>query len=315
MHVRPILALLLSCLSLSFLSTSARATCTPPAGDPAIAICTHPNTSSVTAPIELVVVTSDSAQVDLLRIYFNTTERWEKAGLSSATTFLTPVKTGLIHIHATGHDTAGRWFSSATIDRNVTTIFNACNPDQVPTQPRTEAVCRPVDGEITVSPTRVIWTTSDNAANLSTNIYLNHNKVYQEPAPLDSTQRFQTILPFALGADRLTIQGHDSSGSYQQTINETTHLLQVICDAPSFSPEINDCTNVDPGFINVNATAAAPTGIKQMQAYIDGTLAGQKSRPFLQFGTNVSSGSHQLTIKAEDRSGNWMSKSVTVTVP
>jgi hypothetical protein len=319
MRLRILLPLLFVIFTFGITKASAQS-CTPTGTSPSVTICMPTDGSSPTSPIHIQLATNDTATVDLLQVYYNQVKRWENH-VSSADIFLaaggSPDK-----ITAVAHDTLGRWFQSS-VNVTVTSFSFGCNFDQISAQgPRSVVICQPVDGEIHVSPIHLAW----NATNPQSSHVPNATQVFIDgvsmfktpPATRDGFAFNQTDLPLSVGRHRITVQAYDSAGAYKSTIYMHVSKIYQGCEPPSVLPAVELCNPTDgenvSGIIHFQASAAAGTGIKEMQEFVDNNLVLTSFHAWVDNAVNASPGQHTVTVKATDYSGNTFQRSGTVKV-
>ncbi len=314
---------LLPLLFLAFFFSSFQAsaqTCNAGGTSPSVTICMPTDGSAVNSPIHIQLATNDTATVDLLQVYYNRVKRWENH-VSSADIFLA-AGSSPVTITAVAHDTSGRWFQS-TVSVTFSQKSFGCNADQISGQDaRSVIICQPIDGEIHSSPVHLAWNgTSPQSSHVpnATQIFVDGVSMFKTPpATRNGFPLNITDLPLSLGRHRITVQAYDPSGSYKSTIYMHVFKISQGCEPPSVLPAVELCSPVDGGTVSgiilFQASAAAGTGIKQMQEFVDGNLVLTSSHAWVQNAVNASPGQHTVTVKATDYQGNTFQRSATVNV-
>jgi hypothetical protein len=323
MRIRPYLLYLFCAFSLSFARPIAMAqSCSPGTTDPSVTICLPQNASAVGSPIHLQIATNDSVQVDVLQIYYNQVKRWEKH-VSNADLFLAAAGGGPYRITAVAHDISGRWFqSSVTVNLNQLTFV--CTLEQLINQTsRSVEICQPTDGELHFSPVHLAWFAQPASGQSvqAVQIFVDGVSMFRTPpavTPFGGFQLLQTYLPMSLGRHRISIQGYDSTGAFKSTIYINVPKIYQGCAPPSVMPAVNICSLVDgqtvTGIINLQATAAASSGIKQMKLYLDNNLQLTTPHAWMDNGITAAPGPHIITVKAVSNSGAHFQRTVAVTL-
>jgi hypothetical protein len=319
MRFRILLPLLFLTLIFSLTKASAQS-CTAGGTSPSVTICMPAEGSTVTAPIHIQLATNDTATVDLLQVYYNQVKRWENH-VSSADIWLA-AGSSPVRITAVAHDTSGRWFQSSV---NVTfsqTSFTCGFGQTTGQDPRSVLICQPIDGEIHVSPIHLAWNaTNPQPSHVpnATQVFVDGVSVFKTPPALrDGFALNQTDLPLSVGRHRITVQAYDSAGAYKSTIYMHVSKIYQGCEPPSVLPAVELCNPTDgatvSGIIHFQASAAASTGIKEMQEFVDNNLVLTSFHAWVDNGVNASPGQHTVTVKATDYSGNTFQRSATVNV-
>jgi hypothetical protein len=323
MSSRRCLLYLFCALSLSFAASLATAqSCAPGTADPSVTICMPQNGSTVGSPIHLQIATYDSAQIDVLQVYYNQVKRWESR-VGYADLFLAAEGGGPYRITARAHDLSGRWFqSSVTVNLNQLTFV--CTLEQLINQtPHSVRICQPTDGELHFSPVHMAWFAQPASGQTvqAVQIFVDGLSMFKTPpavTPFGGFQQVQTYLPMALGRHRISIQGYDSTGAFKSTIYITVPKIYQGCAPPSAMPAVNICSLVDgqsvTGIINLQASAAASSGIKQMKLYLDNNLQLTTPHAWMDNGITAAPGPHTITVKAVSNSGTHFERSVAVTL-
>jgi len=277
MRFRILFSLLLLTFTLNLTKASAQS-CTAGGASPSVTICMPADGGSPGSPIHIQLATNDTANVDLLQVYYNQVKRWENH-VSSADIFLA-VGGSPDKITAVAHDTLGRWFQTS-VSVTVTNFSFGCNFDQISAQdPRSVVICQPVDGEIHVSPIHLAWNaTNPQASHVpnATQVFIDGVSMFKTPPAIrDGFALNQVDLPLSVGRHRITVQAYDSAGAYKSTIYMNVSKIYQGCAPPSVLPAIELCNPTDgatvSGIIHFQASAAASTGIKEMQEFVDNNL-------------------------------------------
>jgi hypothetical protein len=321
MRIRLYLFYLFCAVGLSFAASMSTAqSCSPGTADPSVTICLPQNGSVVGSPIHLQIGTNDSAQVDVLQVYYNQVKRWEKH-VSNADIFLTAEGGGPYRITAVAHDISGRWFqSSVTVNLNQLT-FVCTLPQLINQAPHSVEICQPTDGELHFSPVHLAWFAQPASGQSvqAVQIFVDGVSMFRTPpavTPFGGFQQLQTYLPMSLGRHRISIQGYDSTGAFKSTIFINVPKIYQGCAPPSVMPAVNICSLVDgqtvTGVIDLQASAAAPSGIKQMKLYLDNNLQLSTTHAWMDNGITAAPGPHTITVKAVSNSGTHFQRTVAV---
>jgi hypothetical protein len=310
-------------LALSFmtiLSGVASAQCTA-RGDPAIAICTPTNGSTVDAPIHIQIGTNDSgATVDLLQVYYNQVKRWENH-VSNAEFYLQTFSGPAMRITAVAHDTLGRWFQTTvnvTISSSVYLCLTEQNSNQ---QPHSVLFCQPTDGQIADSPVHTFVSTKP-ASGLTiqgTELYVDGVRTFRQRGT-GSFNGLYATQPFALGRHRVTAQGYDATGSFSQTIYVKVGRVNRGCEPPSVMPAVEICGPVDGSTVSnpveIKASAAATVGIQSIRLFVDGVQKYDANlSAVIDYKNSYPSGTHQALVRATDTDGHNLERTISFTVP
>jgi hypothetical protein len=314
-----LLLFVLLCLPVALNQKSAAQACNPGNTDPSVTIC-MPQSDATQSPIHLQIATNDSAKVDMLQVWYNGVKRWEDP-VSSADFFLPAEGTGPYKITALAHDVSGRWFQ-ASVAINITDQFFGCASEQTMGQgPRSVVICSPADGEIHFSPVFLAWNAiaASGEQPKSVQIFVDGKSVFQTPPALSGGfPMSQIYLPMSVARHRISIQGYDSQGAFKSTIYMKVNKIHLGCAPPTILPDINVCSlsdgqNVN-GVIDVQAAAAASTGIKRFAEILDGNqVFAISNHAWLDNGISVSPGRHTLIIQATTNSGVHMQKTFNLT--
>jgi len=318
MHIprRVLLSIFFACL---VAGNSSAQNCTPGSADPSVTICLPQDGSTISSPIHLQIATNDSAQVDLIQVWYNQVKRWENH-VSSADFFLAAEGFGPYHITAVAHDVIGRVFqSSVTVNINLQNF--GCAIEQITSQgPHSVVICRPADGEIHFSPVHLAWNAQAAAGEnpTSVQIFIDGRSMFQTPPALSFGYPLsQTYLPMSVGRHRISIQGYDSQGAFKSTIYMKVNKIYQGCPPPATLPDINVCSLTDGqtvnGIILVKAAAAASTGIKRFSEVLDGNQVLSTNHAWLDNGISVTPGPHTLVINAVTNSGAHLQKTLNLT--
>ena len=299
---------------------SAAQTCNPGNTDPSVTICMPQSGDSINSPIHLQIATNDSAQVDMLQVWYNGVKRWQNP-VSSADFFLAAENAGPYRITALAHDVSGRWFQS-TVNINITGQVYVCIPEQTMSQgPRSVVICQPTDGEIHFSPVQLTWNAvaAPGENPKSVQIFVDGKSVFQTPPALSNGFPLPaTGLPMSVGRHRVSVQSYDSQGSFKSTIYINVNKIYQGCAPPAVLPDINVCSLTNGqtvnGVILVKAAAGASTGIQHLSEILDGNqVFAIGNHAILDNGINVTPGPHTLVIKATTNSGQHLQKTFNVT--
>jgi hypothetical protein len=323
MRIRLCLLYLFCAVGLSSAAPMAMAqSCSPGTADPSVTICLPQTGTAVGSPIHLQIATNDSAQVDVLQIYYNQVKRWENH-VSNADIFLAAEGGGPYRITAVAHDISGRWFQSS-VTVNLTQLTFVCTLEQLINQtPHGVTICQPTDGELHFSPVHLAWyAQAASGQNVrAVQIFVDGVSMFRTPpalTPFGGFQQVQTYLPMALGRHRISIQGYDSTGAFKSTIYINVPKIYQGCAPPPAMPAVNICSLVDgqtvTGIINLQASAAAPSGIKQMKVYVDGNLQLTTTHAWMNNGISAAPGPHTITVQATSNSGTHFARTVAVTL-
>jgi hypothetical protein len=318
MSTRLVLFVLL-CVPFSLSQNLLAQTCDPGNAEPSVTIC-MPQSDAPQSPIHLQIATNDSVKVDMLQVWYNGVKRWENP-VSSADFFLAAEGFGPYKITALAHDVSGRWFQSS-VSINITDQLFGCVTDQTMGQgPRSVVICSPADGEIHFSPVFLAWNAKAVSGEepKSVQIFIDGKSVFQTPPALSGGfPMSQIYLPMSVARHRISIQGYDSQGSFKSTIYMKVNKIHLGCAPPTVVPDINVCSlsdgqNVN-GVINVQASAAASTGIKRFAEILDGNqVFAISNHAWLDNVLSVNPGSHTLVIQATTNSGMHLQKSFNLT--
>lgn len=314
-----LLLLMLFCFTFALNQKLIAQICNPGNADPSVTIC-MPHSDATQSPIHLQIATNDSAKVDMLQVWYNGVKRWENP-ISSADFFLAAEGFGPYKITALAHDVSGRWFQSS-VSINITDQFFGCVTEQTSEQgPRSVVICSPADGEIHFSPVFLAWNAKAASGEdpKSVQIFVDGKSVFQTPPALSGGfPMSQIYLPMSVARHRISIQGYDSQGSFKSTIYMKVNKIYLGCAPPTVLPDINVCSvsdgqNVN-GVIDVQAAAAASTGIKHFAEILDGNqVFAISNHAWLDNGLSVNPGPHTLVIQATTNSGVHMQKTFNLT--
>ena len=297
------------------------------AGDPAVAICMPANgATGLYSPLHLQIGTTDtSAAVDLLQVYYNYVKRWEQHA-SSADFFLATGNAGPYRITALAHDTSGRWFST-TINVSLTGQVFICSGDQVPNPapPHSIYLCQPADGEIHYSPVHVSWyavpATGHNIQ--AVQVFVDGVSMFKTPPALRQGYPIPEVdLPLSVGRHHITVQAYDNTNTATSPLKASANInvnrIYVGCPLLSSTYGLNVCSLTDgqtvSGPVVIKASAAAVTGIQDMQIWVDGAQQYISYHAWLDQAISLASGSHTIEVRSIDYQNNTLSKTFNITV-
>jgi hypothetical protein len=178
-------------------------------------------------------------------------------------------------------------------------------------------VCQPADNVYSNSPLHVVAKAVDNAHHVtSLQVYVD-NKLQQST----TASTLDINLSLALGAHSLLVKAWDASG---KSFRSNIHRVNIFSGTPGrvCSTVLNTLTICAPP---QNANVASPVRIlaaantrvifTSMQVYIDNKLEFKNDTTnYVNQTFTLSAGTHNVTVKCFDESGQKLSKSVTIQV-
>ena len=180
--------------------------------------------------------------------------------------------------------------------------------------PPTVSISNPVDGSSVTGTITVTAAASDNAG-ISKVELLVDNAVYSTTTSTPTSFTLNTA-NYTNGSHTLTARATDTSGNIGSSSNISINFSNdKTLPSVSISSPANGSTVS--GTTTVNVNASDNVGISKIEFLVDGTLlANSSSSPatFTLDSVKFSNGTHTLTARATDTSGNQASASVTINV-
>jgi chitodextrinase len=216
------------------------------------------------------------------------------SGLTVSTTY---------HYTVRAHDASGNNSAQSSV-LPVTTLADLVAP--------TTPTNLMADSQTTTS-VSLTWTAAtDDVGVVSYNVYRGGSFIANVASPgyVDNNLRYNTSFGYAVTA--LDAAGNESPAS--STVNTAT-LPDTTPPSVSLTAPSNG-TTTELTF-PISATASDDLDLNRVEFYVDGTLINTISSAPFSFNWNsyaVHNGSHTITAKAIDASGNYATQSVTVTI-
>ncbi len=215
---------------------------------------------------------------------------------AAATTSVTQGQTTTLNIQLSGGSTGGTCVGSG-VNRTVT-------------------ICSPANNSTVTSPVSIVAQATDSKTITQTQIYIDRVKQYQIAGG-----SVNTSLPLTAGTHRITVQAHDSAGSFPATVNVTvssTGGTGGACSAPT-SPGVNICQPAS------GATVSSPVAIQaasdvtgtfnRMEVWIDGVKKyTETSSTTLNTTLTMAAGTHRFAVLAYNSAGTKWEQAFNATV-
>jgi FG-GAP-like repeat/Bacterial Ig domain len=176
---------------------------------------------------------------------------------------------------------------------------------------RTVKLCAPAEGATVTSPTRIL-------ANVSTGMPLSSVKIY-----IDGVSKFITydnlvnkFFTLAPGSHKVTVKAWDVIGSFSESNLFTVSGTTSGCTASTTNRTVKICTPANgsavtsPVHLQVQVTDSSGVTVK---VYVDGVAKLTTTNKSIDMSTSLAAGSHKITVRAWDASGNY-SSTTTFTV-
>src|SRR5581483_317891 len=175
-------------------------------------------------------------------------------------------------------------------------------------------VCTPTTNSIVpISPVHVVAGSTDSYAVTTMQAYVDNKLVYSV-----NSNVLDTYLPLAVGNHLLTVQGWDSAG---RTFKQNVPLSETPpCALNPTAPSVVICTPGNSAALSLPIHLVAGINdakpVTSIRVLRDGTQIYSTTTGKLDvYITNITTGSHTLTVTAQDNSGASFSKSVSISVP
>jgi phospholipase C len=162
-------------------------------------------------------------------------------------------------------------------------------------------VCAPTQNAIVGTPAHVVASTTDSSPVTAVQIYVDNSLVYQV-----SASTVDTYINLSLGNHLVTVQAKDSTG---RTFNTKVNVAMTPpCALSTTNQRITICTpaggSVVSSPVHLVAGVTDTSPVTSIQVIQSGTVLYQtNSAPLDVYLTNLTSGSHTITIKATDQAG------------
>lgn len=279
--------------------------CQPASNDRAVTICTPIATEWQPTSVHI-TANANGTNVRTAQIYIDGTLKYSTQNFAIDTQLsLTP---GTHRLTVKGWDDLGSFITSI----NVSVYGGSCKP-AVATDGRGLTVCSPRSGV----PYDNLSTVPLQAVVVSPNKISSFTWSVNNSAPQTIDQSWLDIgVTGGPGYETFNFQATDSQGTMSQTIKIL--VTNASCPAPSTrtvvicSPSNGQTVN---GSFVLEASAGDPSGtLKALQIYKDGSIWFTTNSPYFEIDTGLSPGTHRITAKAWDASGQY-STTINVTSP
>jgi phospholipase C len=182
-------------------------------------------------------------------------------------------------------------------------------------QNQTVTICSPSNGATVNSPVNIVAGTTDSNTVKLVQIYVDHVKAYEV-----ASNQLNTNLTMANGSHRVTVQAQDSTGAiFNSTVNITVGTsgggpctLNSQDQTVTICSPANGATVTSP--VNVVAGTTDSHSVSVMQIYLDGVKVYQVASNQLNTNVTMTSGTHRLTVQAQDSTGAIFKSTINVTV-
>lgn len=281
---------------LDFFLTTAFSACQLNSADPSVTICAPSANATIQSPVSIVAGARDSAAaVNSMFIWVDGAKQWTSGGGSVNASL--PMANGTHRITVQAKDANGLVFQSIV---NVTVGTAPANP--------TVTISSPAAGATVTSPVKIVAQSSDPEATV-TKMFIWVDGVKKWTG---SGASLNTSLAMAAGAHRITVQAKDSLAKvFQSTLNVTVAATLANPSVTISSPA--GATVTSP--VKIVAQSSDPDAtVTKMFIWIDGVKKWTGGGGSVNTSLALASGTHRITVQAEDADAKYFQSTVNVTV-
>lgn len=266
--------------------------CTASSTSPSVTICSPANNSTVSSPVSVVAVTTDSNAISYMQIFVDGTAVYTVKASSINTNV--SMSSGAHRVTVQAKDSAGVFFKS-TVSITVSGTTGSCTPSS--TSPSV-TICSPANNSTDTSPVHIVAETTDTNSISYMQIYLDHVLVYTVKA-----SSIDTNLSMSAGAHRITAQAKDSAGTI---FNSTVNITVSSSSPPPPSGTVSVLTyknGNDRVGANLQETVLTPSNVnassfgKKYSYTVDGNVFGE---PLYVPNVTINGVSHNVLIVATE---------------
>lgn len=290
--------------------------CTPGSTNPSVTICTPADGATVTSPVHVVAVTTDSNPVSYVQVYVDGVKVYEVLA-SSLDTNLT-MSTGAHRMTVQAKDSAGVLFKSTinitvgsgggtgSVTVSPTSLSFASQSLNTMSSPQTVTLGNGTAAAVSIS-----------GVTASGDFAVASNNCGSSLAAGGDCSIAVTFTPTATGTRTGTLTITDSAGT--QAVSLTgTGASSGGCTPSSVNPSVTICTPTNGATVTSAVTVQAVTTdsstVTLMQIYVDGAKVYQVSASPLNTTLSMSSGGHRLTVQAQDNAAVIFKSTINITV-
>jgi hypothetical protein len=167
---------------------------------------------------------------------------------------------------------------------------------------RTVTLCAPAEGATAGSPTRILATASSGSSISSVKIYIDGVSRY-----ITYDNLVNTFLTLSAGTHKVTVKAWDVKGSFSSS---NTFTVGTGCTASSTNRTVTICSPGNGSTVGspVRVLAKVTDSVSvTVKVYVDGVAKLTTTTKSIDWSTALSAGSHKITVRAWDASGNFSS--------
>jgi hypothetical protein len=285
--------------------------CAPPPSSPtALRTCSPADGATVSSPFTVSISGNDPVDAETISVWLDGTKVAERRGSDQLQAQLSAAPgTHHLQLEFLGQSwSPGGAVGSAGAGLSFTVSGSPSCPFPASTG---VSVCSPNDGATLDSPVHV----SASGTNVQRmKVYVDYALAYDVPT---NTVDFQlALLP---GAHRVVVQGWAFNTQYNKVLNITVANSPKTCTATGTPPSVTICAPADGSAVNnplhVQAAGVANTNITSMQVFIDGSPKATWLADWIDvYLSNLTHGTHRVTVQGKDANGALFKSSVNVTI-